>query len=132
MITDPFKYIPPTGATAPKHAAINAAHAVCADTFGHILTGTPWLGDHAGHYDPQIAHDEIGAAAKAFHDTIQREAPASADRSAAERCVRLARMHANEAILSAEPADAVRRAFDALADARLQANAAIALGEATP
>ncbi len=124
---DPFAYIPPTDTTRPKHAAIDDAHKACSDAFGHVLTGTPWLGDSAAHYDAQAAHRGIGAAAKSFYDAIQAEAPASADRSAAERCVRLARMHANEAIRSEAPADPIRRAFDALADARLQANAAIAL-----
>lgn len=119
---DPFEYIPPNEITAPKHFEINAAHKTCCDTFGHVLTGAPWLGD------PQVAHDSITGAARVFHDVVQHEAPPSADRSAAERCIRLARMHANEAIRSPSPADSIRRAFDALADARLQANAAIALG----
>lgn len=129
-MTDPFRYIPPTDITAPKHAAINAAHAECADRFGHVLTGTPWLGDHAGHYDAQAAHEAITDAARAFFDVVRERAPPSADRSAAERCVRLARMNANEAIRSSDAAasaDAVRRALDNLAEARLQANAAIAL-----
>jgi len=127
---DPFAYIPPTDTTRPKHAAIDAAHRACSDAFRPILTGS---GESAAHYDAQVAPREIGAAAKAFFDAIQAEAPASADRSAAERCVRLARMHANEAIRSPSPtgaADSTRRAFDALADARLQANAAIALESA--
>jgi hypothetical protein len=77
-----------------------------------------------------VAHDSITGAARTFFRTVQTYAPPSADRAAAERCVRLARMHANEAIRSPIPADAansIRRAYDALADARLQANAAIAL-----
>lgn len=127
---DPFEYIPPNEITGPKHFEVNAAHKACVATFGHILTGTPWLGEHAGHYDPQVAHDSIAGAARVLFRTVQTYAPLSADRAAAERCVRLARMHANEAIRSQLPTDAansVRRAFDALADARLQANAAIAL-----
>lgn len=121
---DPFEYIPPNEITAPKHFEINAAHKTCCDTFGHVLTGAPWLGD------PQVAHDSITGAARTFFRTVQAHAPPSADRASAERCVRLARMHANEAIRSPTPADAansIRRAYDALADARLQANAAIAL-----
>lgn len=121
---DPFEYIPPNEITGPKHTEINAAHKACCDTFGHVLAGVPWLGD------PQVAHDSITGAARTFFRTVQTYAPPSADRAAAERCVRLARMHANEAIRSPLPADtanSTRRAFDALADARLQANAAIAL-----
>jgi len=132
-MVDPFEYIPPNDITGPKHAEVNAAHKACADTFGHVLTGTPWLGEHAAHYDAQVAHDSITGAARTFFRTVQTYAPPSADRAAAERCVRLARMHANEAIRSPIPADAAnstRRAFDALADARLQANAAIALESA--
>jgi len=132
-MVDPFEYIPPNEITGPKHFEINAAHKACCDTFGHVLTGAPWLGEHAGHYDPQVAHDSIKGAARAFFRTVQTYAPPSADRAAAERCVRLARMHANEAIRSPSPtgaADSTRRAFDALADARLQANAAIALESA--
>ena len=128
---DPFRYIPPTDVTAPKHDAVNAAHAECADRFSHVLTGTPWLGDYAGHYDARVAHEAITDAARAFFDVVREHAPPSTDRSAAERCIRLARMNANEAIRSSDAAtsaDAVRRALDNLAEARLQANAAIALG----
>ena len=132
VMSDPFRYIPPTDQTAPLHAAVTAAERACADTIGRILTGAPWLGEHSGHFVAADACDEICAACMAFFREIQRCAPPGADRDAAERCVRLARMHANSGVRADGDAlrDAHRRAMDNVISAGMQARAAIALGSA--
>lgn len=127
---DPFVYIPPNEVTAPKYAAIRWAEASCRKRVEAMVGGGDWLGDHAGHYDASAAHIEIGDACRNLWAVIVEQAPASADRAAAERCVRLARMAANEAIVSPDDASDLRRQFlDNLRAARWQACAAIALGE---
>ena len=121
---DPFEYRPPTEATAPKYDAIRRAEA---DAFGalHGVLSTP-----PRARDKAAAYAVITQACRAFYDAIREHAPASADRSAAERCVRLARMAANEAVAQDHTHESrqARIAIDQLVMARWQACAAIALG----
>lgn len=131
MLPDPFRYIPPDGTTRPKHAAIRDAEAAARAAIQQQIGGT-WQGDHAGHYDAGAAYSAISDACRSFCAAIVEHAPPSADRAAAERCVRLARMAANEAV-TAGPADLLelrRQCADNLRAARWQACAAIALGGA--
>jgi hypothetical protein len=121
---DPFRYVAPNETTAPKHAAVRAA-----------ATEATLLPLHPGEgCDLQGLFAHINERVKAFYDAILEQAPASADRSAAERCCRLARMLANEAVLMANvhsDLDEARRlmslARDQIMLARMQACAAIAL-----
>lgn len=112
-----FTYIPPTDTTAPRHEAIRAA----------------WSAAVVGVYLP-IDHEKpasfarINDACKAFADAIIEHAPPSADTDAAVRCIRLARMLANEAIVYPNEFHRLRAlAGDELLKARMQASAAIAL-----
>lgn len=121
---DPYRYIAPNETTAPKHAAIRAA-----------ATEAALLPLHPGDgCDLQGLFAHISGRVKALHVAILEHAPPSADRSAAERCCRLARMLANEAVLWANThndLDEGRRlmslAYDQIMLARMQACAAIAL-----
>lgn len=129
-IPDPFRYIPPTEITSPKHAAIRAAEGAARSAIQQQIGGGSWQGDHAGHYDAQAAYTAINDACRSFYAAIVEHAPPSADRAAAERCVRLARMAANEAVTAdptAELLELRRQCVDNLRAARWQACAAIAL-----
>lgn len=136
---DPFTYQPPNERTAPLYAAIRAAHV-------HAIECCTYSVEQIGNLPTSSLYDAVNDACKRFHDTIEASAKPSADTSAALRCVRLARMAANEAIALAV-ADArtsrkdpgvlhvpnldidenVRRCLDNLIAARWQACAAIAL-----
>jgi len=138
---DPFGYIPPNARTAPLYAAIRAAHV-------HAIECCTYCIEQAGGEIPAASlHETVSDACRKFHDAIEASAPPSPDTSAALRCVRLARMAANEAIVlavadslaaCAEPGvlhapdgdinENVRRCLDNLIAARWQACAAIALG----
>jgi len=123
-MTDPFTYIPPTEATAPRHAAITAAERAARSEVDHVIE----------HDAGQAAHARISDALRAFFGVIQEHAPASADRSAAERCVRIARMAANAAIAESDPDErgrCIRLARDNIRLAGWQARAAVALGIAS-
>lgn len=139
---DPFTYQPPNERTAPLYAAIRAAHV-------HAIECCTYSVEQAGGEFPAAGlYETVNEACKRFHDCIEASAKPSADTSAALRCVRLARMAANEAIALAV-ADAhasredpgvlhapnldidenVRRCLDNLIAARWQACAAIALDD---
>jgi hypothetical protein len=124
---DPFVYRAPTPETSPKHAAINEAYAACCATVSQLLGVDWWQGDHAGLHDAAAAYASINDACRVFYTAIREHAPAGEDRTAAERCVRLSRMAANE-FIGAPAADLARQALDNLRAAKWQANAAIALG----
>ena len=129
-MTDPFEYQPPNEGTAPKHAAIRAAEAEARAAIHQQIGGGTWHGDHAGHYDAQMAYTAINDACRLFYAAILEHAPPSADRAAAERCVRLARMAANEAVTATPTAELLelrRQCVDNLRAARWQACAAVAL-----
>ena len=121
---DPFEYRPPTEATAPKYDAIRKAEDAAFGALRDVLAASP------DKRDKPRAYADITRACRAFYDAIREHAPASADRSAAERCVRIARMAANEAVAQDHTHESrqARIAFDQLVMARWQACAAIALG----
>jgi hypothetical protein len=118
-----FTYHAPTDETRPKYAAIAAAESVAAQCVTALLNG----GDFA-------TYDNINAACLRFADVIDENAPDSADKSAAIRCVRLARNALNEAVavgsrLGWNDATVIALAREAGAElrrARWQANSAIA------
>lgn len=124
-----FTYHAPTDETAPKYAAIR--HAESAVVFD--ITQTSYEGVTCA-----VLHTRINAVTRHFAETIDALAPDSADKSAAIRCVRLARNFFNEwAVESQKPAgdrswaDPVvlfDRAVFELTRARFQANSAIACG----
>lgn len=115
-----FTYHAPTEETAPKYAAIRAAEEAC--LFGLAYAAADEGPNH-------VRFDNINASCAKFADVIDAQAPDSADKSAAIRCVRLARNAANEAIVN--PKDAGRlmaMAKTEIQKARWQANSAIACG----
>lgn len=133
---DPFAYIPPNEITAPKYAAIRAAADAAAYELAALICVDPrtgkwaWWEEHAGHDNKPVAHESINRVTKALYDAIQEHAPPGADRSAAERCCRIARMAANEVIAADLTPESIpeRLLFENLYLARWQACAAIALG----
>lgn len=120
-IPDLFAYIAPNDDTAPRHQRIREAQAACAASIEEDIV--------TFDVPPQARFARVSAACKRFHDELIAVCPPSADLSAAIRCVRLARMAANEAI--AQPAYRQRRHADLAADqltlARWQACASVAL-----
>lgn len=115
-----FRYHPPTDETKPKYMAIRAAeHGAAQD-----------INDAVGNFAGAEAFNRINATCKAFAVVIDTEAPDSADKSAAIRCVRLARNAANEAVIAeAEHRnDCLVICAQELTKARWQANSAIACG----
>jgi len=87
-----FTYHPPTDETSPKYAAIAAAEIALALIFRdqtHLVD--------AGE-SPNF--QEITYAIRGYADVINRDAPDSADKTAAIRCVRLGRMAANECLVA--------------------------------
>lgn len=117
---DPFTYIAPTKVTAPKYAAIRAAADAAAAELGALFATDPKTGAQAS----------INRVTKALYDAVQEHAPPSPDRSAAERCCRIARMAANEVVSANLPNGSIptRIALENIYLARWQACAAIALG----
>ena len=115
-----FTHHPPTDETAPKYAAIRAAEEAC--LFGLSFAFADEGPDH-------VRYDNANAACAAFANVIDAQVPDCADKTAAIRCVRLARNAANEAI--ANPKDGGRlmaMAKTEIQKARWQANSAIACG----
>lgn len=131
-IQDLFVYQAPNDGTAPRYKAITDAWGKCHHILDRILENFV-----AVESPPAPTHEnyaEINAACKAFSEVIQKVCPPSADRDAAERCVRLARMKANEAMRPSLPGctafwaqQVAFSAFTELLNAKLQANAAVAL-----
>ena len=130
-----FTYHAPTPETGPKYLAIREAEIASARPIVAILNGSTII----------ATHDEVNAACRAFAEAIDANVPDSADKSAAIRCVRLARNAANEAIVTMNherreaghvawerPSRTVvtlcREAESELRRARWQANSAIACG----
>jgi len=124
---DPYRYIAPTPETARKHKAIRDAATEAA-----LL---PLQVDEVRPLQALYAH--ISHRLRSLHEAIIEHAPASADRSAAERCCRLAWMLASEAVTTAnvhgdigEGRRLMSLAHDQIMLARMQACAAIALASA--
>ena len=129
---DLFVYHPPTPETAPRYEAITDAWGKCHHILDRILGNFVVVDPPAVPTHENYA--EINAACKAFYEVIQKVCPPSADRAAAERCVRLARMKANEAMRPSLPGctafwaqQVAVSALTELLNAKLQANASIAL-----
>lgn len=127
-----FTYHAPTEATAPKYAAIRDGEKACRVAIVDVL--------HNYTMRPPDAYAAINAATRTFADVINEQAPDSADKTAAIRCLRLARNAANEVIaLRAEHGLKMAASLVAMVDsfdgyameqilaARWQANAAVAL-----
>lgn len=138
MKPDIFAYIAPTFITTPRHAAIRAAEAACAAEI--VRVAMPIVGFHArcaGVHAKATPADfaAISAACREYLAVCTANAPQSADLAAAERCIRLARMLANEALIQPDRAEAqvperlVERAREQLQLARMQASAAVALAD---
>lgn len=126
-----FTFTPPASAAdKDRHVAIRDAETVCATAISEAIT----VGDFPA----------ITTATFAFATVINEQAPESADKTAAIRCVRIARMAANEAVLQArkigtsktegQAADYIQAAnqcgglaLQHLTLARYQASSAIAL-----
>ena len=125
-----FTYHAPTDETAPKYAAIRDAELYC----------TTWITQT--HYevggDVKQVYAEINRVTRRMAEVIDANAPDSADKTAAIRCVRLARNLFNEwATQNSMPKE--RREWGTpqilfsaaeveLCKARMQANSAIACG----
>jgi len=127
-----FTFTPPVNeADKDRHVKIRDAETVCAEAVSNAIT--------AGDFPA------ITTATFAFATVINEQAPESADKTAAIRCVRIARMAANEAVLQSRKiatAKTERQAGDLatvanqcgglalqhLTLARYQASASIALG----
>ena len=133
-IADLFGYQPPNDDTTPRHARIDAAadaaqKAITAALDGFIDANALMIGA-AGKPGPA----QYGMITNACRDLVaemQAVCPPSADLSAAIRCVRLARMHANNALRvdapCFEPAEDAKHAQLQIKHARFQAKAAVAL-----
>ena len=125
-----FTYHPPTPETAPKYAAIREAESVlwCNIAQAHIEAGA----------DIKQVYEEINRSTRRFAEIIDANAPDSADKTAALRCVRLGRNlfneHATQVALPPhkrawkDPEDLLLAANLEIAKARMQANSAIACG----
>lgn len=134
-----FTYHPPTPETQPKYAAIAHGYKACLGIIRESLEGVAKSDDLQHHFN------EITGACRGFADIINVMAPDSADKTAAIRCLRIARMAANETALvmghaRADIPDEEAEALfvqirqlavlceNELVKARWQANAAIACG----
>ena len=129
-IPDLFGYQPPNDDTRPRHARVDAAADACVKVLRETL-------DADGLVVPKATGAQFAAitdACRTLVEEMESVCPPSADLAAAVRCVRLARMFANNALVAPgdcfEPADDRRQALLQLKLARFQAKASIAL--ATP
>lgn len=134
---DLFVYQPPNSDTAPRYKAITDAWKACHISVEETLE--PFvcyqsLCVGAADRPKPVDYAAINDACKAFFDVVQKVCPPSADRTAAERCIRLARMKANEAMypmldnVTADlPGQIGRAALMDLLSAKHQAAASIAL-----
>lgn len=137
-IPDIFGYQPPNDDTRPRHARVDAAVDACVKVFSETLD------DGIDPYDvltvsgvPKATGAQFAAitdACRALVESMESVCPPSADLSASIRCVRLARMFANNALVAPsgrlDSVEDRRQALLQLKQARFQAKACIAL--ATP
>ena len=124
-----FTYHPPTADTAPKYAEIRATEQEAVRACIAAVTDP-----EGGPAAKRCAL--VNQATRCFVEVIDANAPDSADKTAAIRCVRLMRNAANEAVMlaasqSADPVQA-NTLFQVIVTeawkARWQANSAIACG----
>lgn len=125
-----FVWHPPTDETRPKYEAIRTAEEDAHVRITHALSGNVWDDVEkcvrpAKH--PGERFTEVNEACKAFVIVIEQNAPPCADTTVAIRAVRLARMYANETIVTGLVA-CVHGGHDELRVARFWANCAIACG----
>lgn len=111
-----FTYHPPTDDQAPKYAAISGARAEASAII---------LSEGSGRAAPN--YEKVNACLRRFAEVILDNAPASADTTAAVRCVRLARNAANALLREPGNGQLQASALQNLYAAQWQANAAIAL-----
>jgi len=119
-----FTYHAPTEKTAPKYAAIReaeeSAHIILRDLRANPDNAAGW------------SYADINRTCRKFAEVIDANCPDSADKSAAIRCVRLARNALNEYLTATKaPIDVegvLNIATDQARMARWQANSAIACG----
>lgn len=90
-----FTYHAPTDETGPKYLAITSCEYECRDLFTHAIT-----------------HHDINGKLRQFAELIDQLAPDSADKTAAIRCVRIARNALNEALMLANKIDGPARNLD--------------------
>jgi len=121
---DLFVYIEPNADTTPRYQAVNAAYKDCAATVVSVLARSSY------DPDPEVLAglaSEIRDACKNFYGVVQKVCPPSADRSAAERCIRLTRMLAIHALYTKGYPPYAQFVEMELLGAKLQANASISL-----
>lgn len=90
-----FTYHAPTEVTGPKYAAITQFEYECRDLFMHSVT-----------------HNDINSKLRQFTELVDELAPDSADKTAAIRCIRIARNAANEALMLAGKLDSPTMPLD--------------------
>jgi len=135
MQTDSYQYIAPNSTTLPRHAAVRAAETACVGALTVVLYDHAGLGALSPPGKPRATPESFSAvsdACRTFSAICAAVAPRSADLAAAERCIRLARMLANEALGVPERSRAsyvFGLALDELTKARMQTCAAIALAD---
>lgn len=120
-----FSYHALTEETTPNYAAIRAAEFEC-----HKLCGSMSMAEYTA---TAADYDTVNATLRTFAEVIDANAPDSADKAAAIRCVRLARNALNEHVASCLLSYPVHinmlaEASRQLVLARFQANSAIACG----
>lgn len=132
-IADLFGYQPPNDDTKPRFAHLDAVYSSTCDTFRVVVEDR--VDSNAlmvGAVPPptSVEFNLITTACRTFVDAMKKACPPSADQTAAVRCVRLARMYANNALLQKDyfsPCMDYERALDQLKMAWFQAKASIAL-----
>lgn len=129
-----FTYHPPTEETAPKYAAIRSAEDRVQRHFAALRARLAFDGSNQGEH-PLTVDDCAGVnvLTRAFVEVIDANAPDGDDKSAAIRCVRIARNAMNEWVMSRVAGfplhiDSAAEATRQLVMARWQANGAIACG----
>jgi hypothetical protein len=131
-----FTYHPPTNEQSPKYGAIRLAEQEVHSVFGGLRSRLALAREGVNVDANQLTIDDcdkVNAVTRALVEAIDANAPDSADKTAAIRCVRLARNGANEWIMSNVSGyplhvDSLALATAELVKARWQANSAIACG----
>ncbi len=118
-----WTYHPPTEVTGPKYAAIRAAAEAVEALATKCLAS-----------DTQVSFDEVNEAVYAYAQVVDREAPDSANKTAAIRCCQLARNALNESLVMKQRKQyyvpVIEIARGEIVKARWQACAAVALAPA--
>ena len=125
ILDNHFSYHAPTAEQQIRYAAIRAAEFECHSLCGSLTS--------AGYTATSATYADVNAVTRTFAEVIDANAPDSADKTAAIRCVRLARNAMNEHVASCLGGFPVHNnmLFEAgrqLTLARFQANSAIACG----